>query len=578
MTSPVHLAGNLKVSYGQYTSAGAKPENEDCFGIRIPEGETLATKGIALIIADGVSAADAGKEASEICVQGFLNDYYSTPTTWQVKTAAHRVISSLNRWLYSEGQRFADERKGFISAMCVMIVKSHTVHIFHVGDTRVYRLRNGELEQMTKDHTVWGSAKQAYLNRAMGLDINLEVDYWHGDATEDDVYLLSTDGIHDHLTHKELQKLLSEDTEDLDLICENLAKLATEHESPDNLSAQLLRINSLPSHTRKEFCDELSRLPFPPFLLPGQKLDGYEILALIDSSPRSQIYQVRDIDTGTELVMKTPSLKHEDDPAYIERFVTEEWIGKRITDPHLVKVVEKKQAANFLFYLMQKVEGQNIEEWIAAHPKPDVNKVVDIIDQTIHGLRAMHRRETLHQDLKPANIMIEPDGNAKIIDFGSTFIAGVNEIHIPIERGHKLGTMRYSAPEYKLGHRPSTKSDLFSLAVITYAMLTGDKHPYGEKYEDCWTLKDYSKLEYIPAAKHNPLVTTWIDGALKKSVSINPAHRHEALSVFITDLRRPNPDFIDPADMPLLERNPVLLWQFLTCTFFVLLILTLLLK
>jgi eukaryotic-like serine/threonine-protein kinase len=82
MTSPVHLEGNRKVSYGQFTSVGAKPDKEDCLGIRIPEGETLAAKGIAVVVADGVSAADAGKEASEICVLGFLNDYYSTPDTW----------------------------------------------------------------------------------------------------------------------------------------------------------------------------------------------------------------------------------------------------------------------------------------------------------------------------------------------------------------------------------------------------------------------------------------------------------------------------------------------------------------
>ncbi len=578
MTSPVHLEGNLKVSYGQFTSAGAKPDNEDCLGIRIPEGETLATKGIAVVLADGVSAADAGKEASEICVQGFLNDYYSTPDTWQVKTAAHRVISALNRWLYSEGQKFTDERKGFISAMCAMVIKSHTVHIFHVGDCRIYRLRNGELEQMTKDHTARGSAKKSYLTRAMGLDIHLEVDYWHGDAHEDDLYLLTTDGIHDFLRRGDLRKLLTEDIEDLDRICKHLAELAALNESPDNLSAQILRIESLPTHTRKEFCDELSRLPFPPDLQPGQKLDGYEVVELMDSSPRSQLYRVRDIDTGGEFVMKTPSRNYEDDPAYIERFVTEEWIGKRINDPHLVRVVDKRQTPNFLFYLMEKVEGQTVEEWTTTNPKPDVNKVVDIIAQTIHGLRAMHRRETLHQDLKPANVMIEPDGNTKIIDYGSTFIAGINEIHIPIERGHKLGTMRFSAPEYKLGHRPSIKSDLFSLAAIAYSMLTGDQHPYGEKYEDCWTLKEFAKLEYTPAAKHNPLVTSWIDGALKKAVSINPAHRHDALSEFYTDLRRPNPNYIDPADMPLLERNPVLFWQILTGAFFIIWLLTLLLK
>jgi eukaryotic-like serine/threonine-protein kinase len=578
MNAPVHLEGNLKVGYGQFTSAGAKPENEDCLGIRIPEEESLATKGIAVVIADGVSAADAGKEAGEICVQGFLNDYYSTPDTWQVKTAVHRVISAINRWLYSEGQKFNDERKGFISAMCALVVKSHTAHVFHVGDARVYRFRDGELEQLTQDHSAWGSATKSYLTRAMGLDIHLEVDYWHENAQEDDLYLLTTDGVHDYVARKDLAKVLREDAEDLDGVCQQLAEMAEQNDSPDNLSVQLLRIESLPSARRKEFCDELGRLPFPPDLQPGQKLDGYEVLEPLDTNPRSQLYRVKDVHSGDELVMKTPSANFEDDPAYIERFVTEEWIGKRIRDQHLVKVIAKNQSPNFLFYVMESVPGQDVESWIGANPKPDVNKVVDVVKQTVKGLRAMHRRETLHQDLKPDNIMIEPDGNVKIIDLGSTFIAGINEIRIPIERGQNLGTMRYSAPEYKLGGRPSTRSDQFSLALIAYAMLTGGKHAYGEKYEAAWTTSDFSKLKYTPAAKHNPLVTSWIDGALKKALNLNSPGRYEALSEFVTDLQRPNPEFIDPADMPLLERNPVLFWQLLCGTIFVIWLLTLVLK
>jgi serine/threonine protein phosphatase PrpC len=578
MNAPVHLEGNLKVSYGQFTSAGAKPENEDCLGIRIPDGEVLATKGVSVVIADGVSAADAGKEASEICVQGFLTDYYSTPDTWPVKTAVHRVISALNRWLYFAGQKFSDERKGFISAICAMVVKSHTMHVFHVGDSRVYRYRQGDLEQLTQDHSAWGSATKSYLTRAMGLDIHLEVDYWHEDAEEDDLYLLTTDGVHDFVSRKDLTKRLAQDSDDLDRVCRHLAEMAKQNESPDNLSVQLLRIESLPSATRREFCEALGQLPFPPDLQPGQNLDGYEVIELLDTNPRSQLYRVSDILSGAELVMKTPSPNFEDDPAYIERFVTEEWIGKRITDPHLVKVIAKNQTPNFLFYVMESVQGQDVEAWINDNPKPDVNKVVDIVRQTVRGLRAMHRRETLHQDLKPDNIMIEPDGNVKIIDLGSTFIAGINEIRIPIGRGQNLGTMRFSAPEYKLGNRPSTRSDQFSLALITYAMLTGGKHAFGEMYEDAWTVPDFSKLKYTPAAKHNPLVTSWIDGALKKALALNSAGRYEALSEFVTDLQRPNPDFIDPADLPLLERNPVLFWQLLCGIIFAIWLLTLVLR
>ncbi|MBL6763583.1 MAG: bifunctional protein-serine/threonine kinase/phosphatase [Verrucomicrobiae bacterium] len=578
MNAVVQLEGNLRVNYGQFTSAGLKPENEDCLGVWIPEGEALGLKGIALVIADGVSAAGAGKEAGELCVRGFLADYFSTPETWLVKTSAHRVLASLNQWLYSEGRRFVDEHKGFISAMSAMVIKSRTVHVFHVGDTRVYRLRDGALEQVTNDHSTWGTAKKSFLNRAMGLDLNLDIDYWHEEAHEDDVYLLTTDGVHDHVNRRDLERLLKDDREDLDQVGRLIGELALQNGSADNISVQLIRIETLPTATRKEFCEELGRLPFPPDLRAGHKLDGYEVLALLDTNPRGQLYHVRDIESGDELVMKTPSRNFEDDPAYIERFVTEEWIGKRVSHSHLVRVVEKRRAPNFLFYLMERVRGSNLEDWIRENPRPDVNKVVDVIDQAARGLRSMHRRETLHQDLKPANIMIEPDGNVKIIDLGSASAVDIKESRVPIERGRNLGTTRYSAPEYRLGRRPTIKSDLFSLALIAYGMLTGGRHPYGERFEDAGTLGDFRKLAYTPAAKFNPLIANWMDGALRKALSINPEHRHEALSEFVTDLRRPNPDFVDPSDLPLLERDPVLFWKVMAGGLFVIWLLTLLLK
>ena len=89
--NPWHLQGNLTFSVGQYSSAGVKADNEDAIGIRIPEGILLSTKGAAAIIADGVSAAEAGKEASETCVRNFLVDYFSTPDTWSVKKSTSQV-------------------------------------------------------------------------------------------------------------------------------------------------------------------------------------------------------------------------------------------------------------------------------------------------------------------------------------------------------------------------------------------------------------------------------------------------------------------------------------------------------
>src|SRR5690606_2011308 len=109
--TPEHLVSTLGVDVGQCSSAGIKAVNEDAIGIRIPAGSTLVAKGIVAVIADGVSAAEAGKEASATAVSGFLSDYYSTHDTWSVETSASKVLNALNRWLFSQGQAYAAAEK-----------------------------------------------------------------------------------------------------------------------------------------------------------------------------------------------------------------------------------------------------------------------------------------------------------------------------------------------------------------------------------------------------------------------------------------------------------------------------------
>ncbi|MDQ8208152.1 bifunctional protein-serine/threonine kinase/phosphatase [Coraliomargarita sp. SDUM461003] len=561
----MQITPELSVRYGQATSAGVKAQNDDCLGVRIPRDSSLGSKGVAMILADGVSSAEAGREAAEICVQGFLSDYYSTPDTWQVKTAGHRVIVAINSWLYGKGQAFAEARKGFVCAMSGLVLKSHSLHYFHVGDTRIYLWRSGHLEQLTQDHRAWVSQKTSYLARAMGLGMNLDVDYRRVQIEVGDVIFTCSDGVHEFVCDRELAAIIAAGRSDLDASCESILTQALAAGSSDNVSCQLLEIVGLQDITAAEVYQELGRLPFPPPLSPGMCLDGYVVQSILDESPRSQLYLVQAPQSEQLLVMKTPSELYNDHPAYIERFLIEEWVGRRISSPNLVQVVEKHAAPKFLYYLMEHVEGATLVDWMREHPQPEMGQVLDIIQQIVAGLRALHRKETLHQDLKPDNIIIDVNGVVKIIDYGSVAVAGLKESEVPFMRQAELGTKRYSAPEYTLGRRPSTTSDLFSLGVIAYQLFGGGAgHPYGDKMEAAQSVRDFSLLKYRSVTLDNPLVPHWIDSALAKAVHLHPENRYQALSEMLTDLQQPNPDFLGPEGLPLLERNPLVFWQALS--------------
>ncbi len=550
------------MSVGQLSSAGVKPVNEDAIGIRIPEGSLLTTKGAVAVIADGVSAAEAGREASEASVSNFLSDYFSTPESWSVRKSAQQVLTALNRWLYGQGQGYADARKGYVTTFSAAIFKSHTLHILHAGDSRIYRLRAGELEQLTRDHCAVISEQQTYLSRALGMDVKLQVDYQYMPLEEGDVYLLSTDGLHDFIDPNELRDIMRGLGPNLEQECQALVERALAADSSDNISCQLLRVEALPPQEMDEVVNRMTRLSFPPFLEPGMKLDGYIVRRELHASNRSQVYLVEDEDSGQHYCMKTPSVNFEDDPAYIERFVMESWIGNRITSPHVVRVFESGRPRSCLYYLTEYVSGISLTQWMKEHPKPPVEEVVYLVDQIARGLRAFHRRETLHQDLKPDNIMIGADGRVKIIDFGACHVAGIAEIATPFQRDIALGTASYSAPEYSLGKLPNYRADLFSLAVISYEMLTGEL-PFAGKLENCHSQRDFLNTRYIPSYQLNPLVPVWIDGALRKGLRFHEERRHQEVAEFAYELQNPNPRYLEHGKRPLMERDPLLFWKYL---------------
>ncbi|MCY4044776.1 MAG: bifunctional protein-serine/threonine kinase/phosphatase [Cellvibrionales bacterium] len=548
----------LKVSCAQRSSTGIKPINEDSMGIRVPEGITLTHKGVVAVVADGVSTAEAGQEASQACVQNLLYDYYCTPDTWTVPQSVLAVVNALNRWLYSQGSHLPDNEKGFVTTLSLLIVKSSTAHLFHVGDSRIYRYRDGQLEQLTKDH-----AKQvgntSYLARALGLDTKVQMDYRKETVEAGDQYLLTTDGIHDFLPDTEWAAIIDKEAS-LEGIANQLLDRAMVYGSNDNLTVQVLSVDQVDGNKLHETYDHLQKLPFPPLLESGQVVDGLTVIKPLYESMRSQLYLVEDKDANQKMVMKTPSTNFEDDPAYIERFISEAWIGKKVRHSKLVRIISPSKSPTFLYYLMQYVEGITLEKWIKQTTNPSIASVVRVARQIVSGLRSMHRHQVIHQDLKPSNIMLDEHGQVTIIDFGSCFMLSSKELSQTIDEGVALGTASYSAPECHLGLDFDMRCDQFSLAVILFEMLTG-KLPFKGKLETIRKVSDLKKLNYQSATELNPYVPDWFDCALQKAMSFDPAARYPDIDSFLQDLEKPNDQYHKRATLTLVERYPLRTWQ-----------------
>lgn len=555
------MPGQLKISAGQYSDKGRKETNQDFHGVCIPVEPLLSSKGIAAALADGISSSEVSRAASEAAVTGFLEDYFCTSEAWSVKKSAQCVMIAINSWLYSQTQQSQyryDKDRGYVCTLSAMVIKSTTAHIFHVGDARIYRLRAAALEQLTNDHRVRISQEESYLGRALGISPVLEIDYRALQVEEGDIFILATDGTYEYAGPDFIKSALDRDAGDLDRAAKAVADEAYEKGSADNLTVQIVRIDELPDQDASSIYHRLSELPLPPLLEARTTFDGFRIVRELHASSRSHVYLATDSATNTPVIIKIPSIDLRENAAYLERFMMEEWIARRINSEYVLKPCLQTRKRNYLYTVTEFVDGKTLTQWMIDNPGPDLETVRGIVEQIARGLRAFHRMEMLHQDLRPDNIMIDKTGTVKIIDFGSTRVAGIVEI-AGIEQ-NLLGTAQYTAPEYFLGEAGTTRSDLFSLGVIAYQMLSG-RLPYGAQVAKTRTKASQNRLRYDPLLNDDSEIPVWVDSAIRKAVHPDPQKRYAELSEFIYDLRHPNREFVRTRPRPLLERNPVRFWQ-----------------
>ena len=372
-------AADLQLCIGGFSSKGLKAENEDAFAAIVPDSHELRAKGAVAAIADGLSSANKAADASQLAVTQFIQEYLVTPETWSTQKSAAKVLTSLNNWLYSQGgfvEGLADENSPqWLTTFSALIAKSTTGYIFHVGDTRITKYRNQQLEVITRDHNRKQIGQQALLTRALGADNRLEVDVHKVDLQSGDLYMLSCDGIHDYITKATFQSLfdslpLSPKKSDLEALSIQIVNTALEQGSNDNVTCLLVYVQAVPNRKLAEIQRDLSAKSIPPALKVGQKLDGYLVKKVIHASIRSHLYLVIDVETDKPYVLKAPSANFADDAIYLQGFMREAWVGERIKHGNVMRVLPGRKNSQFLYHVCEYLQGQTLGEWLHDNPKP----------------------------------------------------------------------------------------------------------------------------------------------------------------------------------------------------------------
>lgn len=559
LSESTDLTVSLTIEAGHATHPGKRPRNEDFVGMVTPGEPDLSNKGIIAAVADGVSGNDGGREAAEYAVRGLLADYYATPDTWPVTQALERVIQAINGWVQRHGAA-RRELAGMASTLTALVLRGRFYYFAHVGDSRLYLLRDGSLRRLTSDH-VWDRPEmQHVLTRAVGLDSRLAVDLGMGEARPGDVFLLATDGIWASLSEYDMAAQLCRfagRSAQAEETVQALVDAAIVAGGSDNASGIALRIDALPSRDLRDAVLLSEQLPALPRLKPGALIDGYEVEAEIHASRSTVLYRVVDSRINAtarrKMVLKTLLQEAAADAAERAAFAQEEWLARRVVARFFPQVVTPERRTS-LYYLTTYHEGHTLCERIDAGAHLTVPDALAIAQKLARAIGALHRRNILHRDIKPDNIHLGDDGELRILDFGVSQSGFDADDDAPPPRA---GTPTFLAPEQFTGSAASRQTDLYAAGVTLYWALTRH-YPYGE-------VEPFQHPRFVtPTAptRYRPDLPIWLEDVLLKAVARDAKDRFETAEEFLIALERGSAEPLPVRrTMPLASRDPAMPWR-----------------
>ena len=551
---------SLKFEIGQSSLTGPRERNEDYVGIVTPVSEQLSVKGALIAVADGVSGNAGGGEAAEMTVRTVSADYYATPDTWQPHTALDKVLTAANRWVLSQANANRD-MAGMATTLSLLILRGQRYYSAHVGDTRIYLLRDGILKQITTDH-VWDRPDMRHvLKRAIGLDAHLTADFGEGNLQIGDVFALLSDGVWDSLGEQLIHTgLLKFDTPKL--VAEHLTTAALKKGSLDNSTAVVVKVTDIGRESLSDLIAGGKHLSVPPKLAIGEVIDGFEVVEILHESRASLLYKVKNSDTNQLFVLKTlqPLLANDIDSC--NALLNEEWLAKRVVSQYVPQVLTlSTEKRSKLYYVMSWHEGATLQQRLDSGHHFTAVGVGKVGIELMRGLSVLHRLSIIHRDIKPANVHQASDQRLRILDLGVAYSMNVGKI----ESMQNPGTPSFMAPELYEGAEASVQSDIYAAGVTLYHLLTR-KYPYGE-------IEPFQHPKFgepTPLTRYRPDIPAWLDNIITKAVARDAKNRFETAEEMLLALEHGElKPILAPTRTPLIARARLVKWQWIAIFSFI---------
>lgn len=266
---------------------------------------------------------------------------------------------------------------------------------------------------------------------------------------------------------------------------------------------------------------------------PGYKLGSrYQIIRPLGEGGMANVYLARDLVLDREVSVKLLRLDLRDDPQTKRRFQREAMAATRLNDPHIVGIYDVGEDHGMQFMVMQYVKGTDLKQYISKHFPIPLAQVVDIMEQVLSAVEAAHEHGIIHRDLKPQNILIDENKNVKITDFGIATASSENTL---TQTNTVMGSVHYLSPEQARGSVATKRSDIYSLGIILFELLTG-KVPFEGENAVSIAIKHFRAQ--IPSVRSiNPEIPQALENVVIKATAKDPQQRYESAAEMAADLK-----------------------------------------
>jgi len=562
------LASALHVGVGYATHRGSRAENQDYAAAYVGSNGNGLSIDLVAALADGMGGARGGRVAAEMAVRGFIDACLGQPATLGVARVGAHAANSVNRWIHALGSS-DPALNGMACTLSALVVCGRGTHLVHVGDSRVYRLRDRDLDLLTTDHTLGAPGTSHALTRAMGAQDTLRIEHVKETLHLHDRYLLCSDGVHGALSRREIRAVLARRAAPQETARE-LVDMAAASADADNATALVLDILALPSG---QFSDLQLAVADQPLRVPpasGAVIDDYALGEMLADGQFMRVFRARDLRGEREVVLKFPKSRPGLDAHLRAALLREVWIAGHVRSPFVTESLDPPaERRSCLYGVLPYYSGETLERRLARRPQVTLAGGLEVALKLAKAVAALHRAGIIHRDIKPDNVMLEVGGGLKLIDLG---VARLRQFE---EEGavESPGTPSYMAPELFAAAAADESSDIFALGVTVYRMFTGGTYPYGEV--EAFSSPRFGKA--VSLARERPDLPAWLDRAIAGAIAIDRRDRYADAVEFAFELEhgalRAVPHAVQRPS--LYDRNPTAFWQVISALLLVALLVTL---